>query len=68
MKVSLWYNNRDIRIAEMPTPEPGPGEMLVKVMSCGICGSDIVEWYRLPGPPWCRGTRSAPRSWLSAVP
>jgi len=55
MKVSLWYNNRDIWIAEMPTPEPGPGEMLVKVMSCGICGSDIVEWYRLPRAPLVQG-------------
>jgi L-iditol 2-dehydrogenase len=29
--------------------------MLVKVMSCGICGSDIVEWYRLPRAPLVQG-------------
>ena len=55
MKVSYWYNNRDIRIVEVPTPRPGPGEMLVKVFSCGICGSDIVEWYRLPRAPLVQG-------------
>jgi L-iditol 2-dehydrogenase len=55
MKVSCWYNNKDIRIEEVPTPIPGPQEMLVKVISCGICGSDIVEWYRLPRAPLVQG-------------
>lgn len=55
MKVSMWYNNNDIRIEELPTPSPGHGEMLVKVISCGICGSDIVEWYRLPRAPLVQG-------------
>ena len=55
MKVVKWYNNQDIRIEEVPTPRPGPGEMLVKVMACGICGSDIVEWYRLPRAPLVPG-------------
>jgi L-iditol 2-dehydrogenase len=55
MKVSMWYNNHDIRIEEVPTPAPGPKEMLVKVLSCGICGSDIVEWYRLPRAPLVPG-------------
>ena len=55
MKVAKWYNNQDIRIEEVPTPAPGPDEMLVKVMACGICGSDIVEWYRLPRAPLVPG-------------
>ncbi len=55
MKVSMWYNNNDIRFEEVLTPSPGPGEMLVKVISCGICGSDIVEWYRLPRAPLVQG-------------
>jgi len=55
MKVAKWYNNQDIRIEEVPTPRPGPDEMLVKVISCGICGSDIVEWYRLPRAPLVQG-------------
>jgi len=55
LKVAKWYNNKDIRIEDVPTPKPGPHEMLVKVMSCGICGSDIVEWYRLPRAPLVQG-------------
>ncbi|MDX1708259.1 MAG: alcohol dehydrogenase catalytic domain-containing protein [Desulfobacterales bacterium] len=55
MKVAVWYNNADIRIKEAPRPKPGFGEMLVKVISCGICGSDIVEWYRLPRAPLVQG-------------
>lgn len=55
MKVSVWYNNSDIRLAEVPTPSPGREEILVKVMSCGICGSDVVEWYRLPRAPLVQG-------------
>ncbi len=55
MKVAKWYNNKDIRIEEVPTPTPGPSEMLVKVIACGICGSDIVEWYRLPRAPLVQG-------------
>ena len=55
MKVCMWYNNRDIRIEEAPTPRPGPGEVLARVIACGICGSDIVEWYRLPRAPLVPG-------------
>ena len=55
MKVSMWYNNKDIRMEETPTPKPGPEEILVKIISCGICGSDIVEWYRLPRAPLVQG-------------
>ena len=55
MKVSVWYNNEDIRIEEVPRPKPGPKEILIKVLACGICGSDIVEWYRLPRAPLVQG-------------
>jgi L-iditol 2-dehydrogenase len=55
MKVAKWYNNRDIRIEDVPLPTPGKDELLVKVISCGICGSDIVEWYRLPRAPLIPG-------------
>ncbi len=55
MKVAKWYNNKDIRIEEVTTPKPGQNEILVKVISCGICGSDIVEWYRIPRAPLVQG-------------
>ena len=51
----MWYNNKDIRIEEAPTPKPRRKEILVKIISCGICGSDIVEWYRLPRAPLVQG-------------
>jgi len=51
MLVAVYYNNRDIRIQEMPKPEIASDEILVKVMACGICGSDVVEWYRVPKAP-----------------
>jgi L-iditol 2-dehydrogenase len=51
MLVAVYYNNRDIRIQEMPKPEITSDEILVKVMACGICGSDVVEWYRVPWAP-----------------
>jgi L-iditol 2-dehydrogenase len=55
MKISVWHSNADIRIEEVPRPQPGPEQMLVKVIACGICGSDIVEWYRLPRAPLVQG-------------
>jgi L-iditol 2-dehydrogenase len=51
MRVAMYYNNRDVRLEEMPTPRIGPGELLVKVIASGICGSDVLEWYRIKGAP-----------------
>jgi len=51
MKVAMYYNNRDVRVEEMPTPTIGPGELLVKVLASGICGSDVMEWYRIKKAP-----------------
>ncbi len=55
MRVASWYNNRDVRVEEMPVPDIGPGELLVKVMASGICGSDVMEWYRLDRAPLVLG-------------
>ncbi len=55
MKVAIWYNNQDIRVEEVPLPHPGAREILAKVIACGICGSDVVEWYRLPRAPLVQG-------------
>jgi len=46
MKVARYYGGNDIRIEEMPVPEIGPGELLVRVKASGICGSDVMHWYR----------------------
>lgn len=47
MKIARYYNNEKVVEDETPKPEIGPGEFLVKVKKSGICGSDILEYYRL---------------------
>lgn len=51
MRVVRYYNNKDLRIEEMPVPEISPGELLVEVFSSGICGTDVMEWYRAKKGP-----------------
>jgi L-iditol 2-dehydrogenase len=48
---AVYYNNHDVRIEEMPIPEIGDEEVLLKVVASGICGSDVIEWYRVPKAP-----------------
>ena len=55
MRVAMYYNNLDIRVEEMPVPQVGAGEVLMKIMSSGICGSDIMEWYRIHKAPLVLG-------------
>ncbi len=55
MRVAMWYSNRDVRLEEMPTPQIGHGELLVRVEASGICGSDVMEWYRLDKAPLVLG-------------
>ncbi|MBE9502071.1 MAG: zinc-dependent dehydrogenase [Dehalococcoidia bacterium] len=55
MRVAMYYNNNDVRLEEMPTPKIGPGELLVKVHASGICGSDVMEWYRIDKAPLVLG-------------
>ena len=52
MKVAVYYNNTDIRIEERPIPRISDREILVKMKASGICGTDIMQWYR---------TRKGPR-------
>src|SRR3990172_4901102 len=51
MKTAVYYNNRDIRIENRPKPEIKDGEILVKVKASGICGTDLMEWYRIKKAP-----------------
>lgn len=55
MRVAMYYSNRDIRIQEQDVPKIGPGELLIKVMASGICGSDVMEWYRKDKVPLVLG-------------
>jgi L-iditol 2-dehydrogenase len=55
MRFAMWFNNRDVRVQEMPVPEIGPGEALMRAEACGICGSDVMEWYRIHRAPLVLG-------------
>jgi L-iditol 2-dehydrogenase len=55
MKVAMYYNNNDVRIEEMPVPTINENELLVKVKASGICGSDVMEWYRIKKAPLVLG-------------
>jgi len=41
MKAAVFYDKHDLRIEELPMPSPKKGELLIKVMACGICGTDV---------------------------
>jgi L-iditol 2-dehydrogenase len=45
MKVAKLYSFTDIRIEDIPVPEFGPGDALVKTGACGICSGDVMPWY-----------------------
>ena len=51
MLAAFYYNNHDVRVEEIPVPSIGEDEALLKVMASGICGSDVLEWYRVPKAP-----------------
>jgi L-iditol 2-dehydrogenase len=55
MRVAVYYSNQDVRLEEWPTPKIGPGEVLMRVEACGICGSDVLEWYRVGKAPLVLG-------------
>ena len=55
MRVLMYYSNKDVRLEKMPVPEIGQGELLMKVAASGICGSDVMEWYRRDKVPLVLG-------------
>lgn len=55
MRVGMYYSNDDVRVEDMPRPNLGNGELLLRVMASGICGTDVVEWYRRDRVPLVLG-------------
>jgi L-iditol 2-dehydrogenase len=53
MKAAVYHGVNDIRLEEVPVPEIGRGEILIRVRSCGICGTDLKKI--------ATGSHSAPR-------
>ena len=44
MKAGVFYSKNDLRIEDIPKPSPKKDEVLIKVMACGICGTDVHIW------------------------
>jgi L-iditol 2-dehydrogenase len=53
MQAAVYRGVNDVRLETVPVPAIGPGEMLVRVHSCGVCGTDLKKI--------CTGSHSAPR-------
>lgn len=51
MRIARYYDNRTVRVESLPSPAIEDGEVLVRVMASGICGSDVMEWFRVPKSP-----------------
>ena len=60
MKAAIYKGKQQLRIEQIPTPEPGPGQVLVKIKYCAICGTDVHGFLYDVVPPgtvmgheWC---------------
>jgi L-iditol 2-dehydrogenase len=53
MRAVVYYGVNDMRVQTVPVPRIGPGELLVKIATCGICGTDLKKIHF--------GSHSAPR-------
>ena len=45
MRAAVYHAPGDVRIEDLERPRPGPGEVLLEMRACGICGSDLLDWY-----------------------
>src|SRR5687768_3079437 len=62
MKALLLKEYRQLEVTEVPTPEPGDEDVLVRVRACGICGSDVHGFDGSSGrriPPLVMGHEAA---------
>src|SRR3954449_12277930 len=53
MQAAVYRGVNDVRVESVPVPQIGPGELLVRVHTCGICGTDLKKIST--------GSHSAPR-------
>lgn len=53
MRAVVYRGINDMRLETVPVPEIGPGELLIKIATCGICGTDLKKIHK--------GSHSAPR-------
>ncbi len=46
MRAAVYHSNDDVRLEERERPRAGRGELVMRIEASGICGSDVMEWYR----------------------
>jgi L-iditol 2-dehydrogenase len=51
VRAIIYHQHDDIRLEEVPIPVIGPGELLVRVAGCGLCGSDLLKIQQRAVPP-----------------
>tara|TARA_B100001964_G_scaffold228499_1_gene279721 strand:+ start:477 stop:1490 length:1014 start_codon:yes stop_codon:yes gene_type:complete len=51
MNVAEYHSNKDIQIKQIERPSITENEILVSMKACGICGTDVMEWYRAKNIP-----------------
>jgi L-iditol 2-dehydrogenase len=59
MKAARSFAAGDVRVEELEEPEPGPGEVVCRVLACGVCASDVTDWYVAPRLPAVLGHEPA---------
>ncbi|GAC1428119.1 MAG: zinc-dependent alcohol dehydrogenase family protein [Chloroflexota bacterium] len=62
MRVAMWHGGHDLRLEEQEVPTPGPGDVLVEVVACGVCGTDVhtlEDHFPLYKPPKPLGHETA---------
>jgi L-iditol 2-dehydrogenase len=59
VKAAVYLGGGALRVEQRAVPAPGPGEVLVAMRACGICGSDLMEWYQDPRAPIVLGHEPA---------
>ena len=60
MRALVYTAPGTVRLEERPHPEaPAEGELLVKIRVCGVCGSDVTDWYMTPRAPVVLGHEPA---------
>jgi L-iditol 2-dehydrogenase len=55
MRAAVYYSNDDVRVERVERPTPGAGELLMRIHASGVCGSDVMEWYRKAKAPLVLG-------------
>jgi len=45
LKAAVYHSLDDVRVEEVAKPKVGVGDVLVQMRACGVCGSDLMEWY-----------------------